>query len=535
MANQTQRARTANPHLARELVQLEQRVAGLALLLCVGGLILSAGVALAVDRKLGLLLVGFCAALVGWFQAVRLVLGRELGARWMPALSPFIEGSLPTALVLIDLAVRGPVYALDVPTVPQFYAAFVLLQGIRLRRWLPLAVAAWSGAQYLLVYAVALRPALSEVDSADPRGPWLVATRAAVLLLTGAVGTAVSRGLRHAVGNAEQSRRAEELFGKYRLGARIATGGMGEVYRATYCPEGGFERPVALKRISPRLAQEANIIASFRSEAALCSRLLHPNIVQVLDFGRVEDTFFLSMEFVEGGTLNHLGERARRLGVPVPERVVVQLGRDILAGLTFAHDEARGEDGQLLRVLHRDLNPPNVLLTRAGDAKVSDFGIARSVGAAAELVTATVVGKSAYMSPEQARAEPQDRRSDLFAVAIILWELAAGRRLFSRGTDASNLLAIVSEDAPPPSRYRPLDPAWDGFFARALARAPSERFPSAATMREALTALAPGDLPRPDEVVAFLDALDAAELTHRPPPDVDRDSETKPLPGAAGA
>ena len=286
---------------------------------------------------------------------------------------------------------------------------------------------------------------------------------------------------------------------------------MGEVFRATYSPEGGFSRPVALKRITPQLAADEQVVQGFRAEAELCSRLLHPNIVQVLDFGRVEDTYFLSMELVDGGTLLDLAERARALGIPVPERVVVQLGRDILAGLSFAHDVARGEDGALLRVLHRDLNPPNVLLTRTGEAKVSDFGIARAVGAMTDLRTGTVIGKSAYMSPEQACAEPQDGRSDLFAVGIILWELLAGRRLYARGTDAQNMLAIVNEDAPPPSRFRRVDARWDAFFARALARSLSERFPDAGEMAEALSRCVEGERTGTGEVVAFNARLDQAE------------------------
>jgi serine/threonine-protein kinase len=298
--------------------------------------------------------------------------------------------------------------------------------------------------------------------------------------------------------------RASELFGKYRLGPRIAQGGMGEVLRAVYCPEGGFERPVALKRINSELSQQPQVVESFRSEAALCSRLLHPNIVQVLDFGRVEDTYFLSMEFVDGGTLGELLWRAQKAAVPVPERVVVQVGRDILAGLSFAYDEARGADGKLLRVLHRDLNPPNVLLSRTGMSKVSDFGIARVGADASDTNSQVVIGKPSYMSPEQASGEPQDGRSDLFAVGIILWELLCGRKLFERGGDSENMLAIVNEDAPPPSRFRALDARWDAFFSRALARALEERFQSAAEMRDALTTLLPGAPPGPADVEAFM-------------------------------
>jgi hypothetical protein len=499
-------------YLQKELAALEVRVAEVALALCAGALLLSLGVAAFVQRGLGVWLSAFVLLLLGWFAWVRSAARSGTGVGGLSRVTPFVEISLPTAVFLMDWKLMGAGYALDVPTVPQFYAVFVALQLIRMRPWLPLQVSLLGAAEYLAVYAWGVAPTLPADPVTTASTPWLVLTRAAIVVLTGGVVGVVTAGLGRAVGRAESARRADELFGKYQLGDRVAVGGMGEVFRALYCPEGGFARPVALKRVHARLAQERRFVEAFRSEAELCSRLLHPNIVQVVDFGKVEDTYFLAMEYVDGGTLAQLERRARLSGARVPERVVVQLGRDLLAALSYAHDGARSADGKLLRVLHRDLSPPNVLLTHAGDAKVSDFGIARALGETGELVTATVVGKSAYMSPEQACAQPQDGRSDLFAVGIMLWELVAGRRLYSRGTDAANLLAIVNEAVPPPSKYREgLDVRWDAFFARALAAAPEERFPTAEQMREALTALADGELPRPDEVARFLADLPQGE------------------------
>lgn len=144
-------------------------------------------------------------------------------------------------------------------------------------------------------------------------------------------------------------------------------------------------------------------------------------------------------------------------------------------------------------------------------AKVSDFGIARVGGADSASEAGTVIGKCSYMSPEQACGEPLDGRSDLFAVGIILWELLCGRQLYARGDDNENMLAIVNEDAPPPSRYRAVNARWDAFFARALARAVGERFQSAAEMREELTALVPGSAPGPSDVEAFMSQLGEAK------------------------
>lgn len=524
-------------YLQKELAALELRVAEVALALCSGALLLSLGVALFVQRGLGLWLSAFVVLLLGWFAWVRSAARRGTGVGGLSRVAPFVEISLPTAVFVIDWKLMGAGYALGVPTVPQFYAVFVALQLIRLRPWLPVQASLVGAAEYLAVYAWGVAPALPAGESAAASTPWLVLTRAAIVVLTGGVVGLVTAGLKRAVGRAESARRADELFGKYQLGERIAVGGMGEVFRALYCPEGGFARPVALKRIHARLAQEDRFVEAFRSEAELCSRLLHPNIVQVVDFGKVEDTYFLAMEYVDGGTLAQLERRARLSGAQVPERVVVQVGRDLLSALSYAHDGARSAGGQLLRVIHRDLNPPNVLLTRAGDAKVSDFGIARAVGETGELVTANVVGKSAYMSPEQACAQPQDGRSDLYAVGIMLWELVAGRRLYSRGTDAANLLAIVNEEVPPPSQFRGgLGARWDAFFERALAAVPADRFQDAAQMREALTLLVEGELPRPEEVAQFLAGLPPGDgLKERPAlvPEA-REAATRAVPPPAG-
>lgn len=509
------------PHLAREVARLERRVAEVALLLSLGCLVLAGGLVTFVNVQLGLVLSGVLGLMAAWFWLVRTAMARGEGLAFIPRLAPFVEVTLVTLVFALDVTLMGPRYALAVPTAPQFYAAVVLLQVVRLRRYGPLAVSLLGAAQYLALCLLWVRPGLG-ADAALPEfSAGLLVARTGVVVLTGIMGSLVTAGLRHAVGNAERSRRSAELFGKYRLGERIAVGGMGEVFRALYCPEGGFARPVALKRVGAQWAAQPKFVEAFRAEAELCARLLHPNIVQVLDFGRVEDTFFLAMEYVDGGSLGDLVDRANEAGLQVPERVVAQVGKDVLAGLGFAYDDARGADGQLLRVIHRDLNPPNVLLTRVGTAKVSDFGIARAVGEAGALVTGTVMGKSAYMSPEQACGEPLDGRSDLFAAGALLWEVLTGERLFQRGTDLASMRAIVDEDAPAPSTVRPVSRRWDAFFRRALSRSVESRFATAAEMREALSRVLDGAPTRPDEVAAFLARLgDAPDAAREPaPPD----------------
>ncbi|HEY6460122.1 MAG TPA: serine/threonine-protein kinase, partial [Polyangiaceae bacterium] len=286
----------------------------------------------------------------------------------------------------------------------------------------------------------------------------------------------------------ESTVRAQNLFGKYRLVREIAHGGMGFVFEAVYCPEGGFERRVAVKRIHPHLAATDRFVEAFRDEARLSARLAHPAIVQVLDFGRIDDSYFLVMEYVEGVTLGAMMQRTK--DEPLAPDVVGHVLREILGALAYAHEGARGADGRPLRVVHRDLCPPNVLVSTNGEVKLTDFGIARSLADASESLTKHVSGHAGYMAPEQARAEAFDTRADLFPVGVIAWELFARRRLFSSGSPAASLLALLNDQVLPITVVRPeLDERWAAFIARGLARDPASRFASAQEMLDALDAI----------------------------------------------
>ncbi len=253
-------------------------------------------------------------------------------------------------------------------------------------------------------------------------------------------------------------------------------------------PRGGFERAVAVKRIHPHLARDPRFINFFRNEAELSARLVHPNIVQVLDFGSVDGTYFLAMELVDGLTIQAFMKRAWAAKIALPPRLVAHLGREILAGLTYSHTAARAADGSLLRVIHRDICPANLLISRSGDLKISDFGVARALRQTGSDQTRTVAGHSGYMAPEQARALPFDERCDLFSVGVLLWELLCGKALFHRGSEGPTLLALMSADVPRPTDVRDgLHPDWNPLFERALCRDPAQRFPSASAMSAALT------------------------------------------------
>ncbi len=342
----------------------------------------------------------------------------------------------------------------------------------------------------LFVAHPALPPQLAELVIYQ-RGVQI--SRTLSLVGVGIMAALTVRGLRLAITRAEAAARERDLFGKYRLVREIAKGGMAAVFEAVYCPEGGFERRVAIKRIHPHLAEQEKFVDFFRSEAAISSRLNHPNIVQVLDFGRVEGKYFLSMEYVDGITLWAMMKASAQ---PLPVEVVALLGLEILSGLEHAHRIARGADGRPLRVVHRDLCPQNVLLSTNGEVKITDFGVARALRDAHTDQTNTVVGHLGYISPEQAAGEAVDTRSDLFAAGVMLWELLVGDPLFRRDNDAATLTALIYDPVPSASVRRPgLDPAWDDFLNRALFRDPERRFQTAGEMARALLALPGADDP----------------------------------------
>jgi serine/threonine-protein kinase len=280
---------------------------------------------------------------------------------------------------------------------------------------------------------------------------------------------------------------------------------MGTVHRAVYCPEGGFERVVAVKLLHGHLADKPEFIKAFREEAELSARLVHPNVVQVLDFGRYDTAYFLAMEYVDGITLGSLIRRASIAGKPLDASVAAWIAQQLLDGLDFSHEGARDRDGGRLRVVHRDLCPSNILVSASGEVKISDFGIAKALGDATFSETKTIAGHAGYMAPEQVRAEPIDERCDLFAVGVILWELLSVESLFRRGTDGLTAIAVLNHEVPSiASRRADLDQGWDDFFDKALAVHPSDRFQSAGEMSAGLAKLSDPAVPKHDDVAALV-------------------------------
>ncbi len=304
-----------------------------------------------------------------------------------------------------------------------------------------------------------------------------------MLLAMGGLSAFVVSRLRALV---EESRR-RDFAGKYVLGERIGVGGMAEVYAATYAPEGGFERRVAVKRVLPAFASDREFIGLFRREAELGAQLARPNLVQVLDFGRHHDSWFLAMEFVEGPSLAAVLRLQRQ---PLPLEVGVYLISELAEGLAYLH-EKRSRAGTI-GIVHRDVNPPNVLLSMSGDVKLGDFGVARWATARGLTEAGVVRGKTPYMSPEALAGAPPAPPSDLWALGVMGHEVLTGRRLFSGSTDAELTHHIFTQPIPRVSTLRPeVPPHVDALIAALLDRDPAAR-PSSA--RRVVSELSPDGL-----------------------------------------
>lgn len=241
-----------------------------------------------------------------------------------------------------------------------------------------------------------------------------------------------------------------ELFGKYRLGDRIARGGMAEVYHAQVVGAAGFARKIAVKRILPELVEDTEFLEMFTEEAKLAAQLDHPNVVQIFDFDHVDDSFYIAMEYVRGADLSKLIAAARRKRELLNPAVVVFVIGEVLAGLHYAHSLT--DDGHHLGLVHRDISPANILLSYTGAVKLADFGIAKAATSMVHTQGGVLKGKVPYMSPEQAAGEPLDRRSDLFSVGIVLYQALVGKRPFTGSNPGMLFNKLCRGEFLPPRR-----------------------------------------------------------------------------------
>ena len=272
-------------------------------------------------------------------------------------------------------------------------------------------------------------------------------------------------------------------FGKYFLLDKVAVGGMAEIFRAKSFGHSGFEKVVVIKRILREFASNEDFVEMFIDEAKLSVELTHPNIVQIYDFGKIEDSFFIAMESVQGKDLRSVLRRQAERGEFIPFEVSAFIAHEMACGLDFAHKKT-DHIGLPLNIVHRDISPSNVLVSYGGHVKVLDFGIAKADSAADSTESGVLKGKFQYMSPEQAMAAPIDHRSDIFSLGICLWEMLTGNRLFKRNTGLESLDAVRSGEVPTPTSFNPtVPPELERICMRALSHDPGARYQEACQMQ----------------------------------------------------
>jgi serine/threonine protein kinase len=274
---------------------------------------------------------------------------------------------------------------------------------------------------------------------------------------------------------------------RYRVIERLESGGMAEVFRAESEGLQGFRKQVAIKRVLPHLSSKKKFISMFLDEARLSAQLSHSNCVQVFDIGVGDAAFFIVMEFVDGANLKAIIEHLRKAGREFPVECAVYLALEICKGLAYAH-ELTDTNGVPLHIVHRDMSPPNVLVTKFGEVKIVDFGLAKANSQLEKSEPGIIKGKFSYLSPEAAMGQDVDARTDIFAVGIILWELLAGQRLFLGETDFQTVKKVQASQVPSISQInKRVPPDLERIINRALARDPAQRYPTSRALGQDLS------------------------------------------------
>ena len=309
-----------------------------------------------------------------------------------------------------------------------------------------------------------------------------------------------------------------QIAKRYALHAEIASGGMAAVHFGRWYGPMGFARVVAIKRLHPQFARNPEFVNMFLDEGRLAARVRHPNVLSTLDIVVTNNELFLIMEYVHGESLARLGRRARERGYPAPLRVVGSIMSGVLHGLHAAH-ESRTETGELLGLVHRDVSPQNVLVGCDGIARLLDFGVAKAAGRVQTSISGQLKGKLSYMPPEQFRGETS-RQTDVYAAAVVLWELLTGNRLFKGDNEAIVIDQILNRPVAPPSSLMvkghmssETRDALDKVTLRGLERDPSRRFGTAREMALALERAI--GVASSSEVGEWVEAVAQTELRRR--------------------
>ena len=299
---------------------------------------------------------------------------------------------------------------------------------------------------------------------------------------------------------------ATERVGRYEGAGRLATGGMAEILLGRLVGPSGFERPLVIKRILPHLAEQQSFVSMFLDEARLAAQIRHPNVVSVSELGQEGDDLYLVMEYLEGENAAGLIRRSMVTGKNTDFALCAYIVAEACAGLHAAH-ELTDPDGNPLRLVHRDVSPQNIFVTYGGAVKVLDFGIAKAADRITQTEAGQLKGKFDYMSPEQCRGRALDRRSDVFALGIVLYELTTRKRLFKRSNKLAMLEAVCRDPIYPPSKLiKGYPAALERVLMKALKRDPDARYATAAEMRrDLLSAMREMNAPvAPEEALASL-------------------------------
>ena len=293
-------------------------------------------------------------------------------------------------------------------------------------------------------------------------------------------------------------------FRDYEIIAQLRVGGMAALYAGRRSGAAGFNRLVAIKVIHPHLSRDKNFVQMFVDEALISARIDHPNVVHVEELGETDGMYFLAMEYVHGASLSQLLSKLVKEGRRLKPELAVHIAARVAEGLHAAH-ETRDADGHMLGIVHRDVSPQNVLISSRGHVKLIDFGIAKARNRVQQETASSLKGKIGYMSPEQAYGRQIDRRTDLYALGVVLWEMLTTRRMFTAEDDFALLDLVREPNVPPPSHYNPaVPPELDAVVMKALARSPENRVQTGQEFRRLLAEAMPKAL--------TLDVADLADL-----------------------
>jgi serine/threonine protein kinase len=333
----------------------------------------------------------------------------------------------------------------------------------------------------------------------------------------------VEQALQNPLADKNANAVVEGTYGPYQLVKKIAVGGMAEVFKAKRSGVEGFEKVVAVKRILPHLSDNKEFVDMFIDEAKMVAGLTHPNIVQISDLGKLEKSYYIAMEYVHGRDLRSILRRAKERGLRLPLDLTVLIVSRVCSALEFAHRK-KDERGRPMLIVHRDISPQNILISFEGEVKLTDFGIAKAATKARISDAGALRGKLLYMSPEQAWGKPMDRRSDLFSLGIVFYEMVTDQKPFLGSSEMSILEMVRECRVAPPSDVNPRIPErLEKVVMTALERDPDHRYQDAAEMyRDLDRVLHERQPPTANELTRFMELLfDEEERLEAIPPAAD--------------